>query len=352
MIEARISDAVETALGARPLVVTRLPGGRNNIVARVVLPERTVIAKLYFRHPGDSRDRLGTEFGVLGFLWDNGLRTIPRPIASDVAAGVGIYECVEGTPVDPGGVGPSEVRQLADLLVALWKLRSRPGADSLPHASEASLSLRACVDGLAARLGRLEQTLTGPDVDAARHLVRDVLRPAFERISRATANAAVRSGLDLDAGLAPDRRTISPADHGFHNALSGAAGLVFLDFEYAGWDDPAQMLANACLQPQIPMPVALRAGFLADTIARLHADRADARTLAQRVRVLYPLLALRWSLIMLNEFLPVDGLRRAFAGAPTVGRPQGQLDGARLQADEALAHAETRSFLDELVESA
>jgi hypothetical protein len=52
---------------------------------------------------------------------------------------------------------------------------------------------------------------------------------------------------------------------------------------------------------------------------------------AARLRLIYPMLALKWSLIMLNEFLPVGGERRKFAGANEAARRAAQLDKARRQ---------------------
>ena len=48
-------------------------------------------------------------------------------------------------------------------------------------------------------------------------------------------------------------RVLSPSDFGFHNALRRPDGtIVFVDFEYFGWDDPAKMMADAMLHPGNP----------------------------------------------------------------------------------------------------
>ena len=48
-------------------------------------------------------------------------------------------------------------------------------------------------------------------------------------------------GLSMSAALPKETRCLSPSDFGFHNALLEATGkLRFVDFEYAGWDDPAK----------------------------------------------------------------------------------------------------------------
>ena len=42
---------------------------------------------------------------------------------------------------------------------------------------------------------------------------------------------------------------------GFHNAVVQCNSKVkFIDFEYAGWDDPAKTAADFIFQPQVPPP--------------------------------------------------------------------------------------------------
>ena len=51
----------------------------------------------------------------------------------------------------------------------------------------------------------------------------------------------IGQGVSWEQELLEQYRTLSPSDFGFHNALRTPAGtMVFLDFEYFGWDDPAK----------------------------------------------------------------------------------------------------------------
>jgi len=46
---------------------------------------------------------------------------------------------------------------------------------------------------------------------------------------------------------------VSPGDFGFHNSILATNGIVFIDFEFSGWDDPSKTLADFILQPHIPV---------------------------------------------------------------------------------------------------
>jgi hypothetical protein len=119
---------------------------------------------------------------------------------------------------------------------------------------------------------------------------------------------------------------LSPADFGFHNALRRSDGsLVFLDFEYAGWDDPAVVMAQACLAPSVPVPDGLREPLLSE----LFESFGGGPDLAARVRLLYPLVAFKWSMVALNDFLPVARERREFAGVQRERSDATQLEKSR-----------------------
>jgi hypothetical protein len=122
--------------------------------------------------------------------------------------------------------------------------------------------------------------------------------------------AVAADGQPLDAPLPIAARVLSPSDFGFHNCLVTSAGLKFIDFEYAGWDDPAKTVCDFFCQPAVPVPGAHFERFLAAVISAT----GDAG-IRDRVAFLRPVYELKWCCIMLNEFLPVGDDRRSFARA-------------------------------------
>jgi hypothetical protein len=87
--------------------------------------------------------------------------------------------------------------------------------------------------------------------------------------------------------------------------------LVFLDFEYFGWDDPAKLASDFVLHPGMDLTAELKKRFL-DSISDVF--RSD-ETFDVRLRASLPLYAMRWTMILLNEFLPDRWARRVMAGA-------------------------------------
>ena len=157
----------------------------------------------------------------------------------------------------------------------------------------------------------------------ARELVSATLEPLWRTIEN---DIRSQEESPLGAVLPTAERCLSPSDFGFHNALRQHDGsLRFLDFEYAGWDDPAKTMIDFCNQPDGLLPRALADMFRKRTIG------TAANDLAARIRLLEPLYQLKWACICLNNFLP----GRSFAGAPPGRSPTDQLTRAATMADRA-----------------
>jgi hypothetical protein len=311
--------------------LTLLGGGRNSRVYRASLRDgRRYALKAYFRHVMDPRDRLGVEFRSLGWLRDQGLDCVPRPVAADPEAALGLYEFIQGERIPEPS--PEDLEEACAFLGALRRLGARAGARALPEASEACFSLRAAAAGVQLRLDRL---LAVADPDLATFLAQD-LAPAWTAVLARCRERCRRNGIAFEADLPPAARTLSPSDFGFHNVLRRNGSLVFLDFEYFGWDDPAKLVADLLLHPAQDLSPALRARFARAALAALGDGAAlaalgDGGALAERTRLALPLFGIKWCLILLNEFLPdaLDRRRFALAGGGPEDLRAAQLAKAR-----------------------
>jgi hypothetical protein len=295
-----------SAAGLPPAIsIERLPGGGNNRVYRVETAAGPVLLKEYFQHPADPRDRLAADYAFTRFAWDHGIRALPQPLAYDRAAGLGLYEFIAGRKLAPGEVTAAHIEEAAGFFAAVNRHRHDETAASLPIASEACFSISehlACVDR---RVARLATIAAESDLHReAQKIVAERLVPAWHHVRAAVATG----GPPLDAPLATDARVISPSDFGFHNCLVTTAGLKFIDFEYAGWDDPAKTVCDFFCQPAVPVPREHFERFLAAVISAT----GEAAT-RDRAALLLPVYELKWCCIMLNEFLAVGDDRRSFA---------------------------------------
>lgn len=286
-------------------------GGGNNKVFAVRIGPRTLFLKVYFRHEKDTRDRLNAEFSFCRFAWAHGLRCLPEPLACDREAGIGLYEFIEGRKIAPGEVTRAAVEQALDFYAELNRHRAAADAQSLPAASEACFSLAEHLRTVSRRVEHLGTV--APDSAIHREaveLIRERLLPIWSTLEHSIRRSAEAAGVRPDDALAPGDRRLSPSDFGFHNALLTADGRFrFIDFEYAGWDDPAKTVGDFFAQVAVPVP----RDFIPLVTDGVLAGRADAAAWRERIRLLLPVYQVKWCCIVLNDFLPTDFARRRFA---------------------------------------
>jgi len=336
----------------------RVGGGRNSQVYKVTVDAAPCFAlKAYFRHASDNRDRLANEFNSFAWLWQNGFRDIPQPFLADRDRGWAVYQFIEGDKILPGQVGDAELSAALDLLARLRDLSRHPESRKLGAASEAFFALDHVLANLRRRWQRLcaagggttpseRPARSDAPCEALREFLEQELTPLLEQVtpwSRAKLEAA---GMSPAHKLPWEQRTLSPSDFGFHNALRRRdGGLIFLDFEYFGWDDPAKMVSDFLLHPAMDLSPDLKRKFVSAVLHRF----SDFPGLLDRVECVYPLFGLKWCMILLNEFLPDSFQRRQFAAVAVpdlAGLQMRQLDQARRMLDRIRCEYEHFPYRD------
>jgi hypothetical protein len=327
----RLRDVAARLLGESPAAweFEPLNGGANNRVFLIRAAGRTAVLKEYFQHPDDPRDRLDSEYRFVSFAWSHDVNQVPRPLAVDREAGIAIYEHIAGLQLGPVDVTEAAVDQSAAFFDALNGHRDTAESQSLPLASEAYFSLADHLRGVEHRVSRLRaiEPAQAVDREAAAFTSRDLMT-VWQRVAEDMQAGAARAGIPMDRALEQSARRLSPSDFGFHNALLEPSGRIrFVDFEYAGWDDPAKVVCDFFCQEAVPVPQRYFDRF-ADGIVRGLPDPELHRT---RIGLLLPVYRVKWCCIMLNDFLPAAQARRRFTGhdAGEIARKSRQLQKAR-----------------------
>jgi len=320
--------ALADLLDERPDHIDLVPGqtGGNNRIFIATVGNRKLVAKVYFRDESDTRDRLKTEYGFLVYARRLGLTSVPRPVACNPARDIGIYEFVEGRKVTSSEIEVGAVDQAIALFLSINRNDAREHAGELPDASEACFSVHehlVMVDRRIARLSTISahEALGREAIEFTRALAGQ-WEISKARILRRPHSVAGAPGSRIE------ERCVSPSDFGFHNTIRRPSGeLCFIDFEYAGWDDPAKMAGDFFCHPAVPVGMEHYDHFLAETMRY----SKSAAQLEARARVLFPVFQTKWCCIILNDFLPDSVRRRRFAdpGFDMVERRRSQLDKAK-----------------------
>ena len=276
-------DIARRLLGGVRLRLSPVCGGRNSRVYRVDSSGDGIFAlKRYLPLENDGRDRLGVETSALRWMASHGLDMVPRVMAVDVETGSVLLSWMGGSR--PNELRPGDVDQVIEFLRVLERLRRTAPLRGARLASEACLSGKELERQIRKRLSDLAAL---DDEPALRTFLREEFIGVFEIFLDRARRVLLSSELSFEAELRPENQSLVPSDFGFHNALRDDLGrLAFVDFEY----------------------------FESRFRSAVQALYGNDPKFSARWYALYPLFALRWALILLNEFHPERWKRRLLAG--------------------------------------
>lgn len=258
-------------------------GGTNNSVFRVQGAQGRALLKISKTNPNDPRDRFGAEKKFYDLLEKRALTSAPRRLAFNESLGASLYEWIEGSPV-MGEIGKEALGQAVDFLAAVQQGKGEGGERK---ASEACFSWSEHEGLIDRRLSLLDDRVAEIGVFAEQELI-PFWRETKTKLKHTKA---------ADFSAAEGQQIFSPGDFGFHNALRRDNGnIVFFDFEYSGWDDPAKTVADIFLQPERPVSFAHWDAFCEELRERAVLDCG----FPERASALLPLFGVKWACILLS----------------------------------------------------
>jgi len=294
----------DAELASENLEIYPIDGGGNNKAYLVQTKSEKYLAKVYYSHPDDLRDRLGNEFLFLTYAWNIGLRCIPKPILSSVENNIGLYEFLEGRKLTPSELSRQHVLKAACFIRDLNQGEKKD--KSLPSASEACFSIEQHLLMIDYRFKKLQTIQLDSELNKQAYAFISELEQKWCEIKTSITSKTKSLSEELNS----EDRCISPSDFGFHNALITDNGSInFIDFEYAGWDDPAKMVGDFFTQPEVPVSLEYFDEFISEALS--YSKNKDL--LIERTHLLFPIFQVKWCCILLNEFLPSSAKRRQFA---------------------------------------
>lgn len=270
-----------------------LPSGFNNHALRIIKDNQIFCLKKYDLNPEDKRERFKTETLFLEFASKQGISNIPKILLKSEQYKIILFDFVDGEHFTSSDINDETLKLAFDLID---QLNSKQNQNTdLPLASEACFSLNEHLNLIANRVKRLNDLSEhASPLYEEYHQIRSKIFRYFEKYQ------ADLSFSNLDHIITQKDRIVSPSDFGFHNALkSKKEKIIWLDWEYAGWDDPAKMICDFFCQPAVPVPEKYKTEFI-DQVAKLVQNKEDFK---ERCFALFPFYQVKWLCILLNDFL-------------------------------------------------
>ena len=275
-------------------------GGNSRILKFKTYDKKILVVKIYPDLQIDNRERLNTEFLALSELRILKFPVV-KPISKNRELNWAIYEFVPGIRIkniDKNFINSS-----------LSFAKSLKESIKIIDFTKNILSSQACLSGSEIEnqiYNRYEKLIkiSNPKLDV---FLKKDFNPKFSsyiRRAKSIMNDEYYKNINYS------EMTLSPADFGAHNAIrKGNSKIIFIDFEYFGWDDPVKMVSDYIWCPAMNIKKNLKQYWISECIKIFNKDALFLK----RLDAYLPLYCLRWNLILLNEFLPSKVINRIHA---------------------------------------
>ena len=248
------------------------------------------------RHDPASFD---AEVSFLAFAGYAAEAFVPALLAASPDHGLALVEWVDGRLIVPEDLDLGEpLERVLEFLAALEAHRDSPPARDLGLAAGAEFSIAGHVQSAALRVRRVQEL-----PEPAASFVAAEVQPRWARIRRRTLEA-------VDQPVNPADRCISPGDIGLHNAVLTPDGRVrYLEFDRAGWDDPARVIDELFTAIVVQVPER----FYEEWSKLFLARTPDPAAAYLRAELLRPIHQIQWICRMLEEGFELADVRAALA---------------------------------------
>lgn len=280
-----------------------IKSGRNNKVFKVALPSQNYLAKFYFPSKQIHGSRLNNEYTFLEALTNVGFNNIPKPLYRFDDIHLAFYEFIEGESLKKDEIDKDHILCAANFFASINEFKDSPFFKKIGDASEAFKNLEDYLINLDTRISILKSSIIKNDenTEAIKFMNDFVLK--WKDLKK---DILLEKTIDLPL----EKEFLSPSDFGFHNCIRKKEGtLIFIDFEYAGWDDYAKFLCDFFIQPDFEIPEKYFEEFSYCALK----NQRDKEALFYRAFSLLPVFRVKWCCIILNEFLPEVVERRLFS---------------------------------------
>ena len=277
--------------------VKKLKGRGNSRIYKLSSNKNNILLKDYPNLSVDPRPRMQAEVNALNLVKDLG--KTPKVLAFDKHQNIALYEWIKGE-----SKFKIEDNHITQALNFIENLQDLEGKDTYSEASEACFSAKQLMKQINLRFDRLLNTKNNELDEFLVCTFRPLLKKVFESSEKNWPSS------NLEKELPKSMQALSPSDFGFHNAILKESGdLIFLDFEYFGRADPVKLIADFIWHPGMKLNNSQKIDWVRGAFGIFK----NVPELVTRFKLAWPLYGLRWSLIVLNEFLDDGWHKRAYA---------------------------------------
>lgn len=270
--------------------------GKNSRSYKISSNKQIYFFKIYSSDHEDKRDRLLTELNFLNLLKESKFNNTPIPIVWDFKERWILLSWINGEKL----LNPSndECKTLVDFLINLQSIRESKFAKKIGNASEAQFLLNDHINHVHERFKRANNFFhiykeNNISKESSFFELEIFINKLFQNFVE-----NIEKSYSFSDSNKNFNKILSPSDVGFHNVLIDRKKMYFIDFEYAGWDDPCKLICDLVLQPDYPIPSKHIA-----TINKLILSKNFPKDSLKNLDLMLNIYQSKWVLIILNNII-------------------------------------------------
>ncbi len=273
----------------------KIQEGRNNKVFLFNKKNKKIIVKKYKKNFLTKYNRFDTERFFLEFLKRKKIYNVPKIICFDQNEMTNYLTFIDGKQIKK-----VKKKHLISCLKFLKKINFKTTHINFnfQDASDACFSIDDHINTCKIRITKLikkfKNTNTIKNKKTLFFLENQII-PSFQKINREAnsrfSKTVIRKKLDKNNMI------LSPSDFGFHNIILKKNNLFFIDFEYAGWDDPLKLICDFFLNPDYSISKSDKKYFL-DSFSHLFKRKFIN---IDNFRFVLKFHFLKWVCVILNQ---------------------------------------------------
>jgi len=273
--------------------ITRLNQGENSSSYKVITENNNYALKIYPENIVNNRNRIKSELEFLVFLKKFKFKTVPNPVIWDKKNKWLLLSWMDGEKISSPNKRHCEL--FINFLQEIQLYKKSKHTKNISNASEACFNLEEHINHVKFRVNFLLDNLmqlSNFNIKIPSKII-FFIRELYKQLKIIEETEIIKTNRKMTI-----EKILSPSDVGFHNILIDGNKMNFIDFEYAGWDDPSKLICDLILQPDHNIPIKN-----IHILNRLINKEFLPDDFIIRIPIMLKLYRIKWIIIILNPLL-------------------------------------------------
>ena len=289
-------DSILIELKKKKILIDRYSKLKESFNSRTFKLEekngKNFFLKDFIKDPINKHNRIRSEVCFTQYLKRNTKNNVPEIIAYSENSKWILYQWINGRRLKK--IKKEHVQNLIDFLIRINKVEDFRKDIYLPYASEASFSLNEHKNLIMSKVNKIIQIKSEYKL-----IINDELDKKIVYIKDLFLKEELNNKDLMNYRLNNYQKCISPSDVGFHNIMESDGKLYYLDFEFAGIDDPCKLIVDLLLQPDYPIPF----NYIDIMPYLIKNLKKDIPNFKKRIYLTFELYKIKWFCIIFNPII-------------------------------------------------